>query len=461
MSIMTRGTDSAGKQIIAGAINVKAIEISNFRRGNTSRKAAFENGSLKDITRIVATLVITESIDSPTLVLKLGIKDSAGFAETFPIIGQEIIKITTEESNVYTTTVEEKELIFYVTNYPKYGKGNNENVAGYTIEGISKHAYLNGFKKISRGYKDPSSIEISNILQNDLEIDPSKINVNTSNDISKSKGVINIQPPLAAAAFFRKNTFDSMGSPYFLFETLDGKINFTSLSEMAKQKPIGPYKEVRGMVYNPETFDSFMEDKKRILSILSDLNLSNYKKGRLGAFASKNNYLDWSDKSYKTKNYNYFAETDKNATIESEYIISSRFRLFDDNPEPLSQLPDAKNHFISKNDNAFTEDINYGSAVSKKYHKLNANLNLLNTYTHVLELVGDTRLNAGKIIEIEIPSAIDPELRQSAVEYDPNMSGKYLITSVRHKIENGKYFSTVYISRDSFSAQMRMTGGSI
>tara|TARA_R100000234_G_C5003143_1_gene181254 strand:+ start:292 stop:1707 length:1416 start_codon:yes stop_codon:yes gene_type:complete len=461
MSIVTRGVSGAGRQLRPGAINIKSVEISNYRRGDLNDAQARRQGSMKDITRIIAKLSIIEDIRSPTLKLKLGIKDATGFAETFPIVGQEIIKITTRESSAFNEEVVEKVMTFYVTNYPNFGKSHtNENISAYTIEGISKHAYISGFKKISRSYNNPSSAEILNIFMNDLDFPLEKINLFFEEDISKSKGVINIQSPLKAADFFRKAAYDSTGSPFFLFETLDGVINFISLKRMISESSMGEYKEVRGFNSIPETEQEFNEQKHRIINITSNLNLSGYKKGRAGAFSSENNYLDWSNKSYNTFNYNYMTDLDEETTLEDNKIISSDFKISDQGAnKALNELPSAAIHYIAKNDESFTGLNNYGSTVSKQYHKLKAHSALLSTHNHVLTLIGDTKLNAGKVIDILIPSSIEPANRTSvgmtdAPEADPNLSGKYLITTVIHKIENGKYFSTVQVVRDSFSISL-------
>ena len=76
-----------------------------------------------------------------------------------------VLPIENSSEDIKSFAVEvEKEMNFFVTNYPNFGKDSNENVSLYTIEGISEHAYLSGFKRISRGYNNPTSTEIRNIL---------------------------------------------------------------------------------------------------------------------------------------------------------------------------------------------------------------------------------------------------------------------------------------------------------
>ena len=455
--IKTSGQLERGKQTHPGAIKIKSIEISNYLSGQTSRSQAIRKKVTKDITRIIAKMSIEESIYSPTLKLKLGVKDAAAFAETFPISGQEKIRIVTLEDSIHSNIEVEKEMNFFVTNYPNFGKDSNENVSLYTIEGISEHAYLSGFKRISRGYNNPTSTEIRNILINDLEVPERNLNF-IGGDISKSKGVINTQTPLAAIEFFRKNTFNSKGSPYYLYQSLNGRINFVSLTDLVKQKSGRTYFDTRGYTHPPETLEDFIQMRDRILKLNSNFNVSAYEKGRSGAFSSRTYHLDWSNKNYTAHNYDYMKEINpKDDSLEPNRILSKSFKIFDkSNSSSLNEINESALFYVSKNDKAFTDDINYGSSLSKLFHKINAFDNLLNTYNHMIEVVGDTKLNPGKVITLNIPSSIDPSFRKSAglsdaVDFDSTISGRYLITNVRHEIQDGKYLSKVYLSRDSFS----------
>ena len=450
--VNTKGQQVAGKQTHPGAIKIQSIEIFNYRVGNLSREQAIKQGLIKDITRIVVKVLIVESLQSPTLVLKLGIKDATAFAETFPIVGQEIIRITTLEDNIHTNEEVEKELLFYVTEYPKYGKGGSETTAGYTIQAISKHAYLSGFKKISRPFSDTATAEMFKILVDDLEFDDITMTNFQSQDISKSKGVINLQTPLSACEFFRQNAYTSDGSPFFFFQTLNGRMNCIALKDLVNQPAKRTFFELRGYTTSPETPSEFTEQRNRILSIFSNLGLSSYKSGRSGVFASETNSLDWSNKSYTT--HVYKTEINPNTdNVEKKAILSESFKVFDTS---LNKLPEASCNYVSKNDTSFTEDINYGSAKSKQLHKIKAYQELLNTYTHQITVVGDTNINAGRIVEINLPSAIDPKFRQGRgmsdeVNFDPMLSGRYLVSQVIHEIQDGKYISRVNLVRDSLT----------
>ena len=451
------GTDNNNNRLVPQAISIKSIEIDNYKTAARQTRFGFKSQSTADITDIVAKASISESIYSPTLKLKLGIKDSINFLESFPITGHEVIRVQLEQKSPYQSEDYNSLLTFYVTDYPTFGKGENESVQVYTIEAISEHAYISGFKKISRSYKNPPVEEIESIILNDLEVD-SKDFVTAGQDISKSKGVINIQTPLSAVEFLRKNMYDSNGTPFFLFQILDRSINLISLSKLVDEKSnpsYSTYYDFRNSVAaDPNGAEAYDEMRRRIVDVSSNLKLAKYAQGRNGAFASENNFLDWSNKSYSTILYNYLDDVNTSTSaIENNHVLSPLFRVFNTS---LNKLPSSNQSYISKNDEAFPEDINYGSSSQFGSHYIKAHHSLLDTITHDIKLHGDINLNAGRIITLKFPKAIDPQAKRDldmpeSELYDETLSGKYLITSCIHEVEDGEYFCNLRVKRDSFS----------
>ena len=424
------------------AMSIDAIEITNHA------------GQSKFIQNLVVKFELVESLYSPVLQLKLGIKDALNFIEKFPIIGQETINILLSRNTLEQGT-QEIQLPFQVKKYPTFAKPAGENVQVYTIEAISPHGYRSLFKKISRSFKEPAESEIGRIIKEDLEFE-SNYNV-FGNDTSKSRGLINIQTPLQAAEFFRKIAYDENGAPFFLYQAATGDINFTSFSQLFDDKtnPIyNTYVDARNFTkkFQNDESEDYAERSKRILEVASNLNLSKYEQSRTGAFASQNNFLDWSDKSYTRFEFDYDANI--SATMEPNKVLSSDTEIF---AEPLNKLPHQHCEYISVNKLAYGDDLDYGFVKSENIAQTNAYHSLLNTYTHDIKLFGDFNLTPGRKIELKFPKSVDPEEKKALTGDDDNdlfdnsLSGKYLITSVIHTIEGGEYYSDVRVKRDSFS----------
>ena len=63
----------------------------------------------------------------------------------------------------------------------------------------------------------------------------------------------------------------------------------------------------------------------------------------------------------------------------------------------------------------------------------------LNNMTHDVTLFGDLDLNPGRVININFPSAVDPQVSKKNRDFDKTLSGRHLVTEVSHRFENEEY----------------------
>ena len=77
---------------------------------------------------------------------------------------------------------------------------------------------------------------------------------------------------------------------------------------------------------------------------------------------------------------------------------------------------------------------------------------------HDVQLFGDSLLNAGKVVELKFPKVRDPQVREEKLYdaapndlFDQNLSGKYLIVSAEHTLEDGEYFTNIRVKKDSLA----------
>jgi len=423
-----------------------------------------------DIQAMTTEFSITESIYSPTLFCSLSVKDNSNLLETFPIYGQETVRIVVYRQAGENGPPQRIELDFYVTEYPLFGRPKEQHSQVYTIRGVSPHAWKNSQLKMSRFWEGPTADQITKIYGDAFEISVR----NFGGAISKGKGIINIQSPMQAADWFRRRTFDSAFSPYYLFQTADGFVNLKSHSLIANSGVYETYVDSRDFDIDVATDDDYNARKRRIVDVSSDLNLSKYFASEQGAFASENNFLDIATKSFSRKYYSYPADFPyKFATLEKSDITQPpppfKFPSLEDQsylsqerdaPTPTVQEEDVVQNFfsylehVSHNSKAFDEGLqNYSTALttSESIGVLNAFDGIFNLYTHDLILFGDMDLHAGAMIELEFPRAVDPELSGKADLIDQNLSGRYIVTSAIHEFKDQEYYTKVRVKRDSYS----------
>jgi len=443
------GTSEA---VLPSGYLLKYIEMENFR------------GEVRDIQNIVIKFSITESLYSPTLTLNLSVKDSSNFIEEFPVLGMEMIRLRLEYVEYDTQIPKEIELEFFVTEYPTFGRPQEQHVQVWSLIGVSEQAYLSAYKKISRSFSGNTASEIEKICVRDLALPSDRFEL-IGEPISKAQGIINIQHPLSAIEWFRSKTFDADFTPFYFFQRLDGKYNLVShdyLVDINRNPRYQTYYDSRGFSTEALTPEDYAQRITRVLSMTSTLKLSKLAQAHGGAYASRHMYVDYATKSYRYSTYDYLAQFQHEKTLETEEVLS---KLFGVQGTPLNQYPNAYNEYISTNRFAYDNALsNINGLTESSRHKLNAYASLFNTYTHDISLHGDFKLNPGRRIEVKIPKAIDPQVYQSYTGkspeklYDDWMSADYLITSIIHKFENSEYYVDLRVKRDSFTLDIDSYG---
>lgn len=440
MNNVSRNIDSGtNKSITPGAYKIKSVILYNHA------------GEELEIQNVITKINITESIYSNTLICKVNVRDTTNLIEEFPLIGQERVRIKFERRGEDDTD-KDLDLEFYITEYPLYGRGREKHVQVFSFTGISKHAYISRYKKISRSVNGLTSDEISNIITKDLGSDKFVLN---SPPISRFKGTINTQTPLDAAEWLRKKTFDDKQAPYYLYQTLNGDINLSSHTELVEQETYLNYYSNRDFNYQPNTEEDYLERKHRILEITSDLKLGKIFQAIDGAYASENFYLDIGNKTFTSTEFSYGIE---GTSLGKKQPFSSDFLIED---EPINNNFQSHHEYVSTNAFAFGDtDKNYNEMKKESGGITKSFVENLETITHDIKLFGDFDLNAGKVIDIKLPRAVEPAIQKDVVQktsngyVDEHLSGKYLITSSIHIFENGEYFTQVKIKRDSFTIDL-------
>jgi hypothetical protein len=429
-------------------------------------------GDIFYIENVVVKVTITESLYSPNLIAQLDIKDTSNFFESSPLIGQEKIKIEISsrpkgwdgamtKAAVRKSSVKKIDLDFIVTEYPLYGSITAEHTNVYTIACVSDHAYYSRLSKISRSFTNLTDVEIKKIITQDLGF--ANFEVNGEVD-SRMKGIIRWQTPLEAAEWLRKKTYDGSFSPFFLYHSLDNVIRLSSLHELMAAESYHTYFDEREFNFQPYSEQDYNQRASRILDVASDFKLGKVYQGANGGWASENNYLDYSYKTYTKYDYNYENDFNQSLTLNQKTPLSTQF---DVNGEKLNLMPKSHLEHVSVNNLSYgEEDKNYNKLKEKTQGKMQAIEEALETVSHDIKLFGDLELNPGTVIELKFPKAVDPAVMKDLLAnmkhsptgskdlYDQHLSGRHLITSTNHIFEGGEYFSEVRVKKDSFSFEL-------
>ena len=438
----------SNKASIPSAYKLDHIFITNYK------------GDRQDIKFLAVKMEISESLYSQSLTLKLTLKDSTNFIEEFPLIGQEKIEVIINYKK-RNGDPKNLKLKFFITEYPTYGTSEKQTyVQVITLVGISEQSYISNQKKISRSYVNNTANEIERILTEDLNLPKRKFK-HSADSISSSKGIISNQRPMDVIEWFRRQTYsEDSFSPFFFFQTLNGKYRLFSLSYLVGEdnKLFDKYFDSRDFTVEANTDEDFRQREQRILKVTSNLKLNKSIQSRRGAFASQNNYLDYSNKTYTKYEYDYSSDFSDKPSLEGKKILSDKFLIGDDK---LTDFTRAHCEYISVNSKSFEGNNNYNNMSKVSRHFINAYNALFNTFTHDIRLNGNFKLNAGRKIQLEFPKAIDPVSYKELGGKDSGddhrnkfLSGKYLITSAIHEFEDDEYYVNLRVKRDSFSVDL-------
>lgn len=301
----------------------------------------------------------------------------------------------------------------------------------YTIHFCSEEGLLNQQILISKSYKAVKTSDIaSDILQNTLKVPTTRI-ANIESTVKQQNLIIPNMKPFEALNWLSSFSMNStVGSAYLFYETTAG-YNFRSLESLFRE-PV--YKKVTITPKNANsdndkaTENRFSADRFEIPQPFNSLETLS-----TGGFSSTMIKLQLEGYKYDKIDFN---------------LIKNKFSKLNEN----DLLNDAKNRF----DKTLPEGSGYARLFPSFQDELTdkwllqraAQLSLFNSNRMNIQLSGDSQLYAGAVLELDFP-LVQPTDSAEKIEKDPMKSGKYLVTQLRHRIFENKYYNYMEICKDS------------
>ena len=405
----------------------------------TQCKILTTSGKQFDILPVVQDIVIFESIFTQSITGIITILDTTDLVNNGPIIGEEKLQI-----KLLTPQVNEKpDTIIDYTKTPldiyKIGglRGDGEKASVLSLHFASQEVYKNAISKISRSYKGSCSDIVDKIFRDKEYLDSDKeITIEETNGLRKI--VFPSMKPFKAIDMLcrQSNSKNFKDSPSYLFYETTKGYNFRSVDGLCSQEPKMTYEEnvpdrveggVKNIDVNLRTINEFAVIGPR------NTNDNIYE----GMLSSNIKIHDIYNKKINYFTYNYFDEFDKDIHLEDKpYISESKDKLSN---KGLADYSNAMNFVtITSNGKSFDEPDNYPYApddLEKIVMRRNSRLRQFqNSITLNMMIPGNTFIKAGDVLEIKIGASSTVTDRTN----DPNYTGKYLITKIRHNFNNSK-----------------------
>lgn len=392
-----------------GDVKIQALEITNNKNGNKV-----------DITNLLLTMSIFEEIDQPTVYAEIVLKDAVSFHTTFPIIGEENIKVTfiSPEYDKATT------YNFKVNNMDSIIVDDNLKSSTYLLRCISAEHFINSNLRIENSYSSTISEIVKDILSKKLKT-KKQIQIEPTRGIQQV--VIPRLHPLAAVDFLRQKALSvasSGGGPYLFFENQDG-FNFMSIEYIFNKnvpKIDSPSSGAKlRFTHGPNVaFDKKTQPSefRNIIKMERLATFDTYSKLQTAVSSSVRTFDIFTKKvvdvNFKlTEQYQKFKTTDKGSTLPNTTAF-------------LQEFENGSRKFLLPKDTSRPDD-QLGKLVGHKaaYDVLFSE-NIMRCLIH-----GDSLIKVSDVIYLDMPTTSGFEDSQ---KMDVRFSGNYVITKLRHLI---------------------------
>lgn len=444
------------------------------------KKIDGESLTIKDM---MFSLSIYQSIFQPVMKAELYLFDASGLQSNFPMVGEELIEIHYLESQAGASdtqnSIEEENddiqrLIFCVDSVERQTWGKQGIDSIYVLKLYSVEMLDNVKKRIQTAYNTTYTNAIRLLLENELNTIESgrKLKGMTFEDQpEQTKGsfkfIVPNMKPLDALLWMNKRavSLNPENSYFVFFERFDG-FYFNTIQQMVKYqkeqtnskigdpqgyRKIKKYYWVQGFTEGA-FLDGITNRQQRVLSDLTvNKRYSTFQKILGGYFENEYYEID-----IYNKNIISTASTINDGTTTSSTLEESKFNT----PEFIKKIlgKDSNRGTKTKIKYSIVQDRgDYPGApnyFSDKYNKALRDQTALGQINLTASAIGDTRVQAGDVIELDIPKVQGFITNES----DQYLRGKYLIVDIKHSITRGNdYTITMNLSKDSFFTEISNT----
>jgi len=345
---------------------------------------------------------------------------------------------TTDEEGKNHKPIELVFAIYKVTNRARL----KEKEETYTLHGISQEAYATKSRKISRAYGKNGGGLISNMITG---IHKEFFNTKKPIEVDSTKGLHKYVIPYMSVddtiELMRIEAVSDSRTPYYFFyETFEG-FKFKDLNNLVRSDVTEKYKY---LPFNYEVVDkdNNESDAVSIMSFSIKTGKDYLSKIENGHFKSKTLNIDLLRKNTRVVNFDY-EKNFKNINTFSKKKFLSTDVSNDARYIMMSSRTGHDNDLIMASESHVPKKINETKSLRNAYREI-----IFNQMVSIV-IPGDSNINVGQVIEVEIPPATIKDDKEQDKKADKYLSGKFLVARVRHKMQNETYTTEIDCVRDA------------
>ena len=471
---------SNNKQLeFAGDYHLPFIHLINHTGEGVRSETHGEN-----IVHIMNEFNIYESVFDACVTGSIVVTDTQNLISNLPIQGTERLsfQLTTKIDNETKDTVinclesHGKEMhVYAITDKRQL----SDTVMTYTIHFASREFVRNLRTRVSEAFSGRMDQMVNKIFTDENYLDSQKI-LHFQQTRNQDKIVVPNLNPFAAISMICKRSLPeierSKGAGYLFYETTKG-FHFRSWESLCVDKggnlrdAVQFFRYVQG---NRDPITTKMDrDNSTVGQQRTDRITETYKNVRDYRFT--NNFHDVAantamgtyghrvithniyNKSYREDDYHYHNRWNETSHLEDfPSIVDSPvdYDTKDGTPyqKGVSDYPEARISVQSTTQFAHNEGTgSYGTPVEDDGILEGARVSQLNKIAHGTQLEmtvnGQARLSAGDVIDFDLQSV--ENRKDSQGRLDPQYSGRYIITAIRHRVAQNKFIQILTCVKDS------------
>lgn len=398
----------------------------------TSITIKSSNGTELDISAQVAEINIYESMYNTTLSANIIVFDTAGTISQLPIVGQEQVTFS-----IKTPGGKQKSLVFYVYKITdRHFTSSRAN--GYVLNLVSNEAMVDQNTSFSKSYKGTHSDIVKKVFRDAFAGTPKILELDDST--SSTRFILPYWNPFQAITWLANRTVGPSRLPsYMFFETIDG-FKFKDIVNLMTKPVAADY--IHRPTKIPFTKDATAEKLKTVV----DMNIietgSTLEYVMNGAFGARIITKDINENGFFSKDYTY-SNTFK--PVLNEVPLKGNLDAF-------GQSLEFPNHtrFIGTTSNAFG-GLNDNSEFGRWVLERKALMEILCATNIEILVHGNAGITTGSTINLSVPEASNKD------RLDGHLSGKYLVTGLRHIISNKtKHMMSLSLSKESYASKSHL-----
>lgn len=434
----------------AGDFKLEKLLISSLSTGKTA-----------DVTEFMIELNLFEDLFSSCMTGNLILADAVNLISNLPIIGNEYVTFKIRTPSLEDTPGNVIEKTFQI--YAIYDRVLNDDRAQfYNISFMSIEGYEQQTTTITKSYNDTTDKVAQKIYEDYLQVDRPMVILDAPHT-RKIKYTSNHWSPFKNLNYISKKTKGSalLGGDYLFFES-NKAFYFASIEGLIhSQRQNGVFDEyvlekdgakIKRRI-NPINYTGNLlpPEVTRIENLKMITTLDTVDGNNRGAFSSTVSGYDLYTKKVIHNEFNYKEDMKK-------FIKTGPVDML---PESLKVNPLAHKDYYSFNSGLYNdfglsdeEDLPDGSTASYVADRIlfrKSYLNSFENYKFEMTVPGRTDIQVGNLISLLHPSPEAPSEEMSTI-LDPMLSGLYIISAIRHKINSDRHSMQIELIKNGLSS---------